>query len=326
MTKSKTTFLGGVLCRLALGALLVAPAGVASAQMYPDKPIKIYGGFPAGGWVDMTNRMLAGVLESVMKTQIINVPTPGAGGAIASQKVKNLKADGYSLMLQSSGTLFSRPLINNLPFGEQDFTPIATVGATVLTLSVHKDAKWKTLTDFIADAKANPGKFNYTTAGPGGQGHMAMVAVAAAAGIDITHVPSRGGPASVAAVVGGHVELVSGDNTNPELRPLAVTLPARSKFFPGVPTVWELGYDVDFVTRFMLIGPKGIVQDRVDKLVAAVGKAVKKRTYQALLNGIQMEVLFEPHAELGPIWKTEAAKLKTVIESLGMAHYQKKKK
>jgi tripartite-type tricarboxylate transporter receptor subunit TctC len=308
----------------AAAAVLSLSAGIAqAADDFPSQNIEIMGGYPAGGWVDMTNRVLSGAFEQQLDgLSVVVRPTPGAGGAVATQKLMNQDPTGYQLMLQTSGTLFSRPLINDLPFGPDDFTPIATVAAAVLTVSVRNDSPWETFEDFVEDAKANPGKYSYTTAGPGGQGHMAMEAVKDAAGIDVVHVPSSGGPASVAAVVGGHVELVVGDNSNPEIRPLAVTLPKRSVFYPDTPTIAELGYDVDFVTRYMVTGPKGIPQEHVDRLVELLSKAVEAPTYVAFLNGIQLEVLFEPADELTKIWPKEAAKLKTLIEKLQLAHYQ----
>jgi tripartite-type tricarboxylate transporter receptor subunit TctC len=303
---------------------LVVPAGtVQAADDFPSENIEIMGGYPAGGWVDMTNRVLSGAIEQQLDgLSVVVVPTPGAGGAVATQKLITQEPSGYKLLLQTSGTLFGRPLINNLPFGPDDFTPIATVAASVLTISVRKDSPWKTFEDFIKDAEANPGKYSYTTAGPGGQGHLAMEAVKDATGIDVVHVPSNGGPASIAAVVGGHMELVAGDNSNPEIRPLVVTLPRRSVFFPDTPTMKEMGYNVEFVTRYMLTGPKGIPQERVDKLSEILSKAVEAPTYIAFLNGIQLEVLFEPASELKEVWSAEAVKLNSLIEKLGLAHYQ----
>ena len=276
------------------GVVLVASlAGSAQAEDWPSKPIQLLVGFPAGGVVDTAARLLSGALEGELKQQVVVVPTPGAGGTIASQKLTRAAPDGYTLMLQTSGTLFTRPAISNLPFSYKDFTPIATVAASTLTISVQKDSKWKTFADFVADAKANPGKYTYATAGAGGQGHIAMVIAAQAAGIDVTHVPFEGGPASVAALVGGHVDLLAGDNISPEIRALATTHPRRNTFFPDTPTMKELGYDVELVTRWMVIGPEDLPQPIVERLQAAIEKAVQKPNYVNPLNGLQIDAMYE---------------------------------
>ena len=309
-----------------LSLVALAQPGAPNAQdKFPSKPIKLIAGFPAGGWIDMTNRIVSGALEGPLGVQVVSVPTPGASGTVASMKLKQIEADGYTLLMQPSGTLFTRTLINGIEYSYQDFTPIFTVAASVTTISVHVNSPWKTLDDFIKDAKANPGQYTYSTAGPGGIPHMAIEAVKQKTGIDVTHVPYRGGPASVAAVLGGHADLVVGDNTNPEIRPLVTTHPRRSTYFPDTPTMKESGYDLAMAARFSIIGPKGIPKERVAVLVAALQEAVKKRPFAAALAGMQLDPLFETADELAEVWARQGPEFKAIVESLDMAHYQKKK-
>jgi tripartite-type tricarboxylate transporter receptor subunit TctC len=151
-----------------------------------------------------------------------------------------------------------------------------------------------------------------------------MVAVAQATGIKVKHVPFQGGPAAVTAVIGGHVDIVSGDNTNPEIRPLVTTHPSRTKYFPDTPTMKDLGYDVEMVVRNMVIAPAGMPGERVKTLVAALEKAVKKPTYQGLMTGINMDLMFEDSEQLAKTWQQLDQKYEKLIESLGLAYYQKK--
>lgn len=319
--KSRLAFPAAFLAAVCV-AMLSMPTGPMPARAadskWPSEPIQLLVGFPAGGIVDLTARVLSGAVEGPLGTQVVVVPTPGAGGSVATEKLKRAAPDGNTLMLQTSGTLFTRPVINNLPFSYKDFTPIATVAESTLTISVANDSPWKTFADFVKDAKANPGKYSYSTAGAGGFGHIGMVIAAQATGIDVNHVPFQGGPASVAAVVGGHVDLVVGDNVNPKIRPLAVLGATRSPAFPDTPTLKELGYNAELSTRFMVMGPKGVPQDRVETLMAAFKKGTENANFMHTISGLQLQALYEPADALSVVWKDDAERLAKVINSIGL--------
>jgi tripartite-type tricarboxylate transporter receptor subunit TctC len=306
-----------------ISAATVLPASAQDGD-FPSGPITIIAGFPAGGKVDSINRILAPELEAELGVSIVPVPKPGAGGSIASQEVAQAKPDGYTLITQVPGSLFTRPFIYEVPYSIDDFTPIATIAGSTLLLQVRKDALWETFDELVADVKANPGEYNYSTPGGGGQGQLAMAGIAELVGLDMVHVPGKGGPGTLANLVGGHVEMIIGDNTSPETRALATTAPQRSSFFPDVPALRELGYDIDFVARFMLVGPKGMPADRVEKIQAALAKALAKPEVQKKIAGLDMEVMFEPSSDLAKVWTSETEKLERIIRSLGLAVDQQK--
>lgn len=318
----------GFVIALVTAVLAVMPLLQAHAQprdKWPSRQIQLMAGFPVGGVIDTANRILIAKMQEPLGVQIIPLPTPGGGGALASQKLAKAPPDGYLLLTQTTGAMFTRPLLNNVPYSYKDFTPIATYAISVTTIAVQKDAPWRTLEDFIRDAKANPKKYSYASAGLGGLQHLAMDIVARKTGIDVVHVPYGGGPQTIAAVLGGQTALVVGDNIHPEIRALAITSPRRSPLMPGVPTMKELGYEVELFVRMSVIGPKGLPRDVVTRLESAVKSAASDPDIRKQLEDRGLEVTFESSDELERIWEKEAKLLKEQVESLGLAHYQQKK-
>src|SRR5688500_11487420 len=301
------------------------PAHAQPREKWPARQIQLMSGFPVGGVVDTANRILITKMQEPLGMQVIPVPTPGGGGALASQKLAKAPPDGYLLLTQTTGSMFTRPLLNNVPYSYKDFTAIATFAISVTTISVQKDAPWKTLDDFVRDARANPKKYSYASSGLGGIQHLAMDILARKTGIDVVHVPYGGGPQTIAAVLGGQTALVVGDNVHSEIRALAITSPRRSPIMPGVPTMKELGYDVEMFVRMSIIGPKGVPRDVVARLESAVKSATSDAETRKQLEERGLEVVFETSDELARIWDREATLYKEQIERLGLAHYQQKK-
>src|SRR5688572_10463700 len=238
-----------VLRTLILFALSLA-AALAHAQTgdkWPSRPIQLLAGFPAGGLVDTANRIIVDKLQQSLGATVVPMPVAGAGGVLATQKLLAAPPDGYTLMMQTTGTLFTRPLLNAVDYGYRDFTPIATVNTSITTIAVRMDSPWNGLADLLRDAKANPKKYNYATSGLGGLQHLAMDILAQKTGVDIVHIPYQGGPQTIQALLGKQVEIVVGDNLHSELKHLATTHPGRVAVLPQVPTAKELGYDVELV-------------------------------------------------------------------------------
>ena len=297
----------------------------ATAEKWPTRPIHLMVGFPAGGLVDIANRILAEKLQQSLGTPIVPMPLAGAGGAVATQKLMAAPPDGYTLMMQTTGTLFTRPLLNAVGYTHRDFTPIATVDTSVTTIAVRKDSPWNTLDDLIKDAKANPKKYNYATSGLGGLQHLAMDILGQRAGVDIVHIPYQGGPQTIQALLGDQVQIVVGDNLHTELKYLASTHPVRVSMLPNVPTLKELGYDVELVVRMMIIGPKGLPEPIVARVESAVRNALMDADIRSKLESRGLEPRFEGAEQLGRVWDREAQVFKERIEALGLAHYQQKK-
>lgn len=307
---------------LILGVVAFAqPAG----DKWPSRPVQLLAGFPAGGLVDTANRILQEKFQQSLGATIVPMPLAGAGGAIATQKLMAAPPDGYTLMMQTTGTLFTRPLLNAVGYTYKDFTPIATVNTSVTTIAVRKDSPWTSMGDLIRDAKANPKKYNYATTGLGGLQHLAMDILSQKAGLDIVHVPYQGGPQTIQALMGDQVHIVVGDNLHSELRYLATTHAERSPLLPQVPTLKELGYDVELVVRMMLIGPKGLPPDIVSRVEAAARGAVADPDTRAKFESRGLEARFEDSKALAQMWERENQIFKERIEALGLAHYQQKK-
>lgn len=311
-------------------ALLISIQGALAhaqqaADKWPSRPIQLLAGFPAGGLVDTANRIILDKLQQSLGATVVPMPLVGAGGALATQKLKTAAPDGYTLMMQTTGTLFTRPLLNPVGYGHADFTPIATVNTSVTTIAVRTDAPWNSLADLIRDAKANPKKYNYASSGLGGLQHLAMDILAGNAGFEIVHVPYQGGPQTIQALLGKQVEIVVGDNLHSELKHLATTHPARAAVLPQVPTLKELGYDIELVVRMMLIAPKGLPPAIASRVEAAARDATSDPEVRARFQARGLEAHFESSKELAAIWEREARIFKDRIEALGLAHYQQKK-
>ncbi|MBM3356432.1 MAG: tripartite tricarboxylate transporter substrate binding protein [Betaproteobacteria bacterium] len=322
MRNSKLKFFVAI---AALGACALTGSAYAQKRPFADRPIQILVGFPAGGIFDTVNRILISRMSPELGVHMIPVPSPGAGGAIAMQKVARGTPDGHTLMLVPSATLLARPLMMGLPVDHRDFAPIATVAINFTMIAVKLDSRWKSVDDVIRDARANPGKYSYAIPAIGGNPHFAMELVSRAANIRVVPVPYQGSPQAIAAVLGNETELVVTDNTHPQIRSLATLNAKRSPFQPNVPTLRELGFDVELFSRFSLVAPKGIPGAAVKALEQAARTAVDDPEVRRLLERQQLEPVFESGAELAKIWEKQAVIYKQLIEDLGLAHHQQRK-
>ena len=214
-----------------------------------SKQITIYVPFSAGGSVDIIARIMGARISQKMGIPVLVDNKLGAGGTIATALVAQAKPNGSVILAHHQGIVYSSALSDNLPFNLQtDLTPIATVGITPNVLVIPANSPFKNLADFIAYAKANPGRLNYGSAGVGSNGHLAMELLQSAAGIKLTHIPYKGMPQAVADVAGGQIQAVL--TTIPAalpfvqggtVRALATSGQKRSSVLPNVPTIEELG-------------------------------------------------------------------------------------
>ncbi len=240
----------GVTALLTLGLGLIG-AAPAAAQDWPSRPIRLIVPFAAGGPTDVVARLIAPVMGKTLGQPIVVEPRPGAGGTIGVEAAAKAAPDGYTLSMASAGTLALSPnLRRQMPYEvARDLAPITLVVIVHEPLMVRADAPWKTLGDLIAAAKARPGTLTYGSSGPGGMPHLAAELIKqAAGGLEITHVPYRGGAPLTLALLAGEVQMGLPDLPavlphikEGTLRALAIGTERRSPFLPDVPTFAEAG-------------------------------------------------------------------------------------
>ena len=263
----------------ALAAL--ASASIGFAQDYPTKPIKIIVPFAAGGPADIYARFIGARLTDALGQPVVVEDRPGAGSIIGTDAVAKSAPDGYTLLMMSNTHTVNETLIPNRPYQlMRDFVPIATINYSDLVLVVHPSAGVTTVAELIKAAKANPGKLNYASSGPGTPYHMAGELFKAMAGVDIVHVPYKGSSGARTDVLGGQVQMMfdavttmSEHAKTGRVTALGTTGKTRSAVLPNVPTISEAGVTgYEAVIWLGLMAPKGTPRPIVNKLNAEIAK------------------------------------------------------
>jgi tripartite-type tricarboxylate transporter receptor subunit TctC len=278
-----------------LAAITLLPALSAHAQDWPTRPITLYMGFPAGSGVDVVARRLQEPLGKQLGQPVVIDYKPGAAGNIASQHVAGAKGDGYTLLFGTAATHGSNAaLYKKLPFDvEADFVPVAPVLDVSNVLTINPEVmNVRTLKEFVALVKANPGKYNYASTGNGAGTHMAFAEFNARLGLDMVHVPYKGGPEAIQAVLKGdtccimnQVQTVLAHYKAGKVRLLGVTTAAPVAAVKEVPTIASSGLPgtqgFDSSIWFAIFAPKGTDVRIVDKLNAAVKAVLEQPELQA---------------------------------------------
>jgi tripartite-type tricarboxylate transporter receptor subunit TctC len=274
---------------LAAAFAVLAPL-TAVAQDYPTRPVKIVVPFAAGGPADVYARFLGARLQETTGQPFVVENRPGAGAVTGTEVVAKAAPDGYTLLLMSNAHTVNETLIPNKPYAlQRDFAPIAPINYSDLVLVVNPSVAANTLPEFIALAKAQPGKLNYASSGPGTPYHMAGELFKAMAGVDIVHVPYKESSAARTGVLGGQVEMMLDAVTTMseqakagKVKALATTGKTRSSVMPSLPTVSEAGVPgYEAVIWLGLMAPKGTPPAVVNKLNAEVAKIVAKPEVRA---------------------------------------------
>jgi len=272
-------------------AVVAMLAGVgASAQDYPSRPVKIVVPFAAGGPADVYARFLAQRLQDAMGQPFVVEDRPGGGSVVGTDIVAKSPADGYTLLLMSNTHTVNESLMPQKPFQlMRDFTPVAPINYSDLVLVVNPSVPAKSLQELIAMAKAQPGKLNYASSGPGTPYHMAGELFKAMAGLDIVHVPYKESSGARTGVLGGQVEMmfdavtVMNEHVKAgKVRALATSGKARSSVMPDVPTLAEAGVPgYEAVIWLGLIAPKNTPPAIVNRLNAEITRIVARPDVQA---------------------------------------------
>jgi tripartite-type tricarboxylate transporter receptor subunit TctC len=263
---------------LALGAV-----GASYAQTYPNKPVRLLVGFAPGGGVDVSARIVAAKLSELWGQPMIIDSRAGAGGTIATDMAAKAPADGYSMLfcgIWSHGVAPS--LYKHLPYDHyRDFAPVSIVGTTPNVLVVNPAVAVKSVSEFIAYTKANNGKIIIASPGIGSSPHMTLELFRLTTGIEIVHVPYKGGAPALTDLLGGHIPAMF-DNMSTQLsvmkagrsRALAVTSPKRSAHLPDVPTMREAGVPIEVTVWYGLCAPAAVPKPILAKLNADVNRVL----------------------------------------------------
>ncbi|HVV78500.1 MAG TPA: tripartite tricarboxylate transporter substrate binding protein [Pseudolabrys sp.] len=268
---------------LAAAFFVAIGSSFASAQTYPNRPVKIIVPFGAGGPADVFARVLAEHLGQSLKQPFVVEDRPGAGSIIGTESVHQAEPDGYTLLLMSNTHTTNESLVPNKPFQlMRDFVPVAPVNYSDLLMVIHPSVPAKNLKEFIALAKAKPGSLNYASSGPGTPYHMAGELFKAMSGTNIVHVPHRASGDARNSVIGGHVQMMFDAITTMrpiaeggKVRALATTGEKRSPLMPDVPTVSEAGVPGYEATIWLgVMAPKGTPPEVVKLLNSEINKAI----------------------------------------------------
>ena len=312
------------MCSVIILTLILVWAGPSPAQDYPNKPITFVIPYPAGGSTDLTGRALAMAAKNYLKQPLVCENKAGGGGTVGPSLVVSKPPDGYTIGI-SHGAVTIAWHMGKLNFNPlEDTTPIIRYSAYVFGLVVRADSPWKTIQDLVQYAKANPQKVSYGSPGVGTNPHLALEDLSILTGIQLTHMPFKGGAESNTALLGGHIDAVSdGASWGPlvdagKFRLLVTYGEQRMARYPNVPTFREAGYNLVYSSPLQIIGPKGLPKPIVAKLHDAFNKAAEDQDYLAVLKKYDMTVSYLGPEALDKAIREESDQIKRVVQKLGL--------
>lgn len=310
-----------------LAVLALCAATQVAMAAYPDKPVTLIVPWAPGGSTDILARAIGQQLSISMGQPVIVENRAGASGNIGAGLVAKARPDGYTLLIDTMSTQVLNPsLMATLPFkGGDDFTPLALVANVINTMVVNPSVPAKTVREFIAYARANPGKLAYASAGSGSTNHLSAEMFKRAAGIEMLHIPYKGGAPAVLDTVGNQTQVLfsAGTQTLPHVKTgklnlMAVTEPQRSKLLPDVPTVAETlpGYDVS--VWYGAFGPAGMPRELVVYLNAEINKALAVPEVRARMAAMGVELVNSTPEQLATTLRQDAERYGKVIKELNI--------
>jgi tripartite-type tricarboxylate transporter receptor subunit TctC len=322
MRLSRRRFIRLATVTLALPAI----ARVAAAEAYPSRPVRIVVGYPPGGPIDIVARLVGQALSERAGQPFVIENRPGAGGNVGAETVVRAPADGYTLLLVGSNNFINATLYDNLSFNFiRDIAPVSSVGRTPLVMEVHPSVPAKTVPQFIAYAKANPGKLNMASGGIGTPVHMAGELFKLMAGVSMVHVPHRGSAPALTSLMGGQVQVMFDTVSSSvehiragTLQALAVTTATRLDVLPGVPTVAETlpGYEVISVQG--IGAPRNTPPEVVKRLDTVLSSVLLDAKSRARFAELGIELFGTGPAAFGRLIVDETDKWAKVVNFAGV--------
>ncbi|MBI4291632.1 MAG: tripartite tricarboxylate transporter substrate binding protein [Betaproteobacteria bacterium] len=303
-------------------------AALQAQEAYPSRPITMLVPYPPGGVADLTGRPTAFAMGKTLKQRIIVENRAGAGGAIGMAVVASAKPDGHTLLMALSSISIipeaERLFERKPPYEMNQLAPIALISADPTVLVVRSDSPWKTVKDFVDDAKKRPAKINYGSSGIYGTLHIAMEIFAHAADIKLWHVPYTGGGPAVTALLGGQIEaLASGPSAiighvkGGKLKVLGSWGDKRLESLRDVPTFKELGYDAEFYIWSGLFAPAGTPPSVMAALRNAARSAVQDPDFRNAMAKIETPINYLDAPEFQKFWDRDAKRLAAAVRRIG---------
>jgi len=298
-------------------------------EAFPSHAITIVNAFPPGGVNDIVTRPLATAMEPILKQPVVVETKAGAAGQVGAQFVASAKPDGYTLLSHNTGIsgyaqvdkLFGRPA----KVSRADFIPLARLIADPVLLLVNETQPYKTLQEFIAGAKAHPDTLIFSSGGLYGASHLPLAYLEKATGpLHLRHLPTNGGGPAIVAILGNNAQVTTQtiSATLPhvkagKLRPLANFGASRSKALPDVPTLKELGYDVEYYLWAGIFAPHGTPAEIVTTLRATIGKAVQSNEFQTALANVGLELAYLDGPDFQKFWDVDGQRTDEAVVAIG---------
>ncbi|MFO1310250.1 MAG: tripartite tricarboxylate transporter substrate binding protein [Burkholderiales bacterium] len=312
------------LAALALAAALL-PLG-ASAQSWPDKPVKILVPAPAGSSLDVLARAIGDKLKDKFGQPVVVENKPAAGGTVATAEVARATPDGSVMLLGFNGPLATGPLIQKVPYDVQkDLAPVIITSSQPNVLAVNASLPVRTVPELVAWAKANPGKLNYASVGNGSSSHLNAELLKSMAGIEAVHVPFNGSPPAVLSTVQGETQMIfavmqplQAQVQAGKLRAIAVTTPRRFPLLPDLPAVAETYPGFEALAWNGLVVPAGTPPAVVQKINAEVGAILKQPEIVQRMNGFGFDLVGGTPADFAALIQSEAERWTPVVKKLGI--------
>ena len=316
-----------MLKRLAVAVLALALAPLASAQAWPERPIKFVMSAPAGSSIDVLGRTIADKLKDRLGQPVVVENKPAAGGTLATAEVAHSPPDGYTMVLAFNGPLSFAPLLQKLSYDVQkDLAPVIITSSQPNVLAINASLPVHSVRELVAYAKANPGKLNYASVGNGSSSHLNMELLKQMAGFDAVHVPFNGSPPAVTATIQGETQMMfavkqplQAQIQAGKLRALAVTSAKRFALLPEYPTIAESGYPgFEALAWNGVLVPAATPKAIVTRLNTEINAILNEPDVIQKLHALGFDLIGGSPEEFGALIKGESEKWAPVIRKLGL--------
>jgi tripartite-type tricarboxylate transporter receptor subunit TctC len=308
------------------GTLLAGPG--TAQEAFPSRTITIINPYPPGGANELATRPLSAAMERVIDKPVVMETKPGAGGQVGAQFAANAKPDGYTLLSHNtsiSGTPEVDRQFGRTPkFTNESFIPLARLVADPCVFVVNDKQPYKSFKEFTDDAKKRPNQIVFSTAGFYSAVHIPMALILKGGGFQLRHLPTNGGGPALTALLGNNANVailsLSGALAQikaGKLRPLALLGGKRAAALPGVPTMKELGYDIEYYLWVGIFAPKGTPENAVTFLRSAIGKAANSDQYKTTMANVGLAVEYMDQPEFAKFWADDAKRVVSAIQTIG---------